>query len=79
MSSESSFAKLNGSANYSVWALKMEFILTRDGLEDIIETDDVSVIINKKGRAAIRLAIEDGPLFSIRNELRAHDIWNCLK
>lgn len=79
MSSEYSFAKLNGSANYSVWALKMESILTRDGLEQIIDSDDVSDIVNRKGRAALRLAIEDGPLLLIRNELRAHNIWKFLK
>ncbi|RKF84343.1 hypothetical protein GcM1_110001 [Golovinomyces cichoracearum] len=57
----------------------MESILTRDGLEEIIDSDNVSDIVNRKGRAALRLAIVDGPLLLIRNELRAHNIWNFLK
>ncbi|RKF72702.1 hypothetical protein GcC1_093024 [Golovinomyces cichoracearum] len=52
----------------------MESILTRDGLEEIIDSDNVSDIVNRKGRAALRLAIEDDPLLLTRIEHRAHYI-----
>lgn len=57
----------------------MGSVLTRDGLEDIFETVVVNDLVNKKGRAAIRPAIEDGTLLLIRAEKCAHEILNSLK
>jgi hypothetical protein len=55
-------AKLSGSANYPIWAIRMAAFLTKEALNAITTQDDVSDDINAKALSNIQLLIEDGPL-----------------
>ncbi|RKF56895.1 hypothetical protein OnM2_078049, partial [Erysiphe neolycopersici] len=71
--------KLKGTENYALWALRMTAYLRRQGLKDIIETDEVSDEINENALADIELCLEDGPLLQIQHIKRAHILWLTLK
>jgi len=58
-------AKLTGSANYLIWALRMAAFLTKESLNAVITADEVSDDINGKALSNIQLLVEDGPLLQI--------------
>lgn len=45
--------KLKGSENYPIWVIRMSAILTKEGQNTIITTDDVSDDINIKALSNI--------------------------
>ena len=55
-------AKLTGSANYPIWALRMTAFLTKEALNAVIASNEVSDEINSKALSNIQLLIKDGPL-----------------
>ncbi|KAF5201337.1 hypothetical protein FRX31_009076, partial [Thalictrum thalictroides] len=71
--------KLKGTENYALWALRMTAYLRRQGLKDIIESDEVSDETNENALADIELCLEDGPLLQIQHIKRAHILWQTLK
>ena len=72
-------AKLTGSANYPIWALRMAAFLTKESLNAVITADEVSDDINGKALSNIQLLVEDGPLLQIQHITRAHEAWESLK
>ncbi|RKF63752.1 hypothetical protein OnM2_023081 [Erysiphe neolycopersici] len=76
---KSQFKKLQGSDNYSIWAIRMEAILRKESINDIIETDVVTQEVNSSALASIQLCIDDGPLLQIKHLKRAHDVWKSLE
>ena len=72
-------AKLTGSANYPIWALRMTAFLTKEDLHAVITADDVSTEVNGKALSNIQLLIEDGPLLQIQQITRAHEAWESLR
>ncbi|RKF64447.1 hypothetical protein OnM2_018085 [Erysiphe neolycopersici] len=65
--------------NYALGALRMTAYLRRQGLKDIIESDEVSDETNENSLAGIELCLEDGPLLQIQHIKRAHILWQILK
>ena len=72
-------AKLSGSANYPIWALRMTAFLTKEALNAVIASNEVSDEINGKALSNIQLLIEDGPLLQIQHITRAFEAWQSLK
>jgi hypothetical protein len=72
-------AKLTGSANYPIWALRMTAFLTKEALNAVIASNEVSDEINGKALSNIQLLIEDGPLLQIQHITRAFEAWQSLK
>ena len=70
--------KLNGTANYSIWAIKMRALFIKNGLSSVIHTDNVDPELNDKAIAEILLCLEDGPLMQVHHLPRAHQIWLAL-
>lgn len=78
--------KLNGD-NYSVWAKKMEFMLRREKLWDVVKKKGDSTEKadsdwddrDEKAHATIGLCIEDNQLVHLGNSTSAHDAWEKLK
>jgi hypothetical protein len=66
-------AKLSGSANYPIWALRMTAFLTKEALNAVIASNEVSNEINGKALSNIQLLIEDGPLLQIQHITRAFE------
>jgi len=68
------FQRLKGQSNYEIWSLRMWSYLTEKGYIKAIEepiTRDES--IKSRALAAIRLALEDGPLLQIQGSASAKD------
>ena len=77
------FAKLKGSSNYSLWAIRAEAYLTREGLYKTISNDPnplspIGLEDEDKALATIRLILEDGPLVQIQHKKTAKDAWLAL-
>lgn len=76
--------KLN-SNNYATWKFKIQMLLMRDGLDDILEAPppdqpDVAYLKrDKQARAIINLCIDDSQIIHIRNESTAAGTWQKLK
>lgn len=78
--------KLNGS-NYQIWKYKIELILTKEDLWDIVSNDLPEGIArdaawekrNGKAKATIGLSVEDNQLGHIRKETTAKAAWNALQ
>lgn len=79
-------AELNGS-NYQIWKYKVELLLTKDDLWDIV-SDDLPVgdernaaweKRNGKAKAIIGLSVKDNQLGHIRKEVTAKAAWDALK
>ena len=62
---KSSIQKLVGASNYTIWAMRMESVLTKEHTNVIIDTDDVSNEINSEALSSLRLCLDDGPLLQI--------------
>ena len=81
--------KLRGTANWEIWALRMEAVLTEKGYYDVMtgslppeeQAEDFRIHTAKSGKAlaSIRLACEDGPLLQIRNFDTPQGAWTELK
>ena len=72
--------RLSGQANYDIWCLRMEAVLTEKGLAATIESDGVFTSEeDKKGLSLIRLALDDGPILHIRECKTAAETWVSLQ
>lgn len=71
--------KLKGTANYEVWALRIESFLIKEGLAT---TSGGMLVIDKKSDKALtnlRLLIDDGPLLQISHLTTAKEVWESFK
>ncbi|POS82313.1 hypothetical protein EPUL_006480 [Erysiphe pulchra] len=78
-SDQTNFQKLRGSENYTIWAIRMEAVLTKENSNIIIDTDEVSPETNSAALSSIQLCLEDGPLLQVKNIRRAHLMWISLQ
>lgn len=76
--------KLNGT-NYQLWKYKIELLLLKEELWEVIVNDPPNPITNEwknrdaKARATIGLLVEDNQVIHIRNATSAKQTWNMLK
>lgn len=76
--------KLNNS-NYPTWKFKVELLLIKDDLWEVISEDQPDPITvewqakDRKARATIGLLLEDNQLHHVRKEVTAKATWNALK
>lgn len=76
--------KLNGE-NYSVWSYKVELLLIKDNLWEVIKEDTPTPADaawskrDDQARATIGLLVEDNQLLHIRNANTAREAWAALK
>lgn len=83
-SNQTQIVKLN-SSNYSTWVFKMQMLLIKEDLYDVIENnppDPLTEKWNKRDRqcrALINLFIEDNQIIHIKYESTAKATWNKLK
>jgi len=76
--------KLNN-ANYQTWKFKMELLLTKEKLWDVVSDDppdpvtDEWSIKDKQERATIGLLLEDSQLHIIRKETTSKATWTALQ
>jgi hypothetical protein len=76
--------KLN-SENYGIWKFKIEMLLMRDGLDDLLNSpppnkpDEIFLKRDKQARAIINLCIEDSQIIHVKNETTAAGTWQKLK
>ena len=82
--------KLNN-ANYSIWKFKLELLLIKEGLWDVVNkakptfaAENVAAELewekgNNQAKALIGLLVEDGQLVHIRRASSARDAWLALK
>lgn len=71
------FSRLKGQENYEIWALRMESYLIEKNLYNSLDNElDENT---KRALAAIRLALEDGPLLQIQGTQNAKQAWEMLK
>lgn len=81
---KSTVTKLNG-ANYSVWKVKMELILIKEDLWDVVSSprpaEPNAAWLKKDGqaRACIGLMVEDEQLVHFKDATNASDYWKRLK
>ena len=58
--------KLQGSANWDIWALQMEAVLIEKGYYDVMTSSAIvspeNELLAKKAISIIRLSLGDGPL-----------------
>lgn len=84
ISNSMQITKLN-SENYSNWKFKVQMILMRDGLDDIVNNppptvpDEAFLKKDKQARAIINLSIDDSQIGYIRNETTSYSTWQKLK
>lgn len=71
------FARLKGQENYEIQALRIKSYLIEKSLFSALEDDNQDT--NKRALAAIRLALEDGPLLQIQGVGTAKQAWETLK
>ena len=83
--------RLQGSANWDLWSIRMEAVLTEKGYYDVMIQPEIPiselelseqvawVTKSKKALAYIRLALADGPLIQTRNIVDPCLLWNTLK
>lgn len=79
MSAKSSIELLSGSDNYPVWVMHMRAILVDENYDEIIVSDEVSDLVNKKALCKIHLCLKKGPLMQVQNITRAHETWVFLE
>jgi hypothetical protein len=80
-------SKLAGSANWDLWSIRMEAVLTEKGYLAIMvdppnqekEKDPDYIQQAAKATAYIRLALADGPLLQTRNIANPYYLWVALK
>lgn len=71
--------------NYQTWKFKVEMLLTRDDLWEVISADRPEgedqqwIKKDKQARATISLLVEDDQLIHIRQESTAKDMWTALQ
>jgi hypothetical protein len=79
--------KLKGSANYDLWAIRLEAIIVEKGYLSYILNNPATIENNietlgenaYKATALIKLALEDGPLLQTRFISNPYILWNTLK
>ncbi|XPS72906.1 hypothetical protein M3J07_005050 [Ascochyta lentis] len=79
--------KLKGSANYSIWAIRMQAIIVEKGYLAYILNNPATIVDNienldenaYKATAIIKLALEDGPLLQTQFINNPYTLWNTLK
>jgi hypothetical protein len=79
-------AKLKGSANYDIWAIRIESILIREDLNNYIRFDYLDTIGEedlepeaRKATSLIKLSLEDGPLLQTKTVDNPFLLWEQLK
>uniref|UniRef100_A0A182PX86 DUF4219 domain-containing protein n=1 Tax=Anopheles epiroticus TaxID=199890 RepID=A0A182PX86_9DIPT len=78
--------KLHGS-NWQTWSVRIEMLLTRDDLWEVVEQDVPDEAArtaawkakDRKAKATIILLIEDSQLPLVKNAVCAHDVYSALK
>lgn len=77
-------SKLNNE-NYQLWKFKVEMLLSRDDLWEVIVTERPQINYqewdkkNRQARATISLLVEDDQLIHIRHENTAKGMWDALQ
>ena len=86
MSEKLSISKLKGQANYAIWKLRTQSLLTERGfISALLVTSNTStnstkaLEIDSKALATIVLLVEDGPLLQIQNAKTAIEAWSLLE
>lgn len=78
--------KLSGSNNYQIWKYKLELLLMKEELWNVVSEDppieprtESWAVKDGKAKATIGLLIEDQLVVHIRNCKTAKDMWECLR
>lgn len=69
--------KLKGSENYTMWAIRVRSLLTREDFERALESDS-NQSKNKRALGTICLLCNNGPLMNIKDSKSVKEAWDKL-